>query len=104
MSADFLNALTAGTRRVAEPDPSQSDGWRVDPEARSGILALHAPPGVDAASLVAPLATHGVVVTAPDGCLRVAPSWPKGLDEVPHVLDAVDDVLAGPIATSSPPQ
>lgn len=42
MSEDFLAALTAGTRRVAEPDASQPDGWRVDPEARSGILALFA--------------------------------------------------------------
>lgn len=42
MSKDFLAALTEGSRRVAVPDPSQPDGWRVDPEARSEILALFA--------------------------------------------------------------
>ena len=40
MSPDVLVALTDGSRRVAVPDPSEPDGWRVDPHARSEILAL----------------------------------------------------------------
>lgn len=60
------------------------------PEERSGILAFRPPTGIAAAALVAPLAARGVIVTAPDGCLRLAPSWPNALDEVPLVLDALD--------------
>jgi selenocysteine lyase/cysteine desulfurase len=62
------------------------------PGGRSGILALRPPPGIDAAGLVAPLGVRGVVLSAPDGCLRIAPSWPNALDEVPDVLAAFDAV------------
>ncbi len=37
-----LAALTAGTIRAAEPDPSAPDGWRVNPEVRVAILAAFA--------------------------------------------------------------
>lgn len=65
-----------------------------DPAARSGILAVTPPRGVPAGALVAPLKERGVVVSAPEGCLRLAPSWPNALDEVPGVLGALDAVLA----------
>lgn len=38
MTEDLLAAFTAGTRRVAEPDASAPDGWRIDPGARPLIL------------------------------------------------------------------
>jgi hypothetical protein len=61
---------------------------------RSGILAFHPPAGVDPAALVGALGRRGVVVSGPDGCLRLAPSWPNALAEVPGVLAAVDEAVA----------
>ena len=36
--ADFKQALNAGQIRAAEPDPSTSTGWRVNPWVKKGIL------------------------------------------------------------------
>lgn len=63
------------------------------PGARSGILAVDAPAGVDVQAVVKGLGARGVVVSAPENHLRIAPSWPNALDEVPAVLAAVDEVL-----------
>ena len=65
-----------------------------DPAARSGILSLAPPPGVDLHDLQARLAAEGVACTTPDGHLRFAPHWPNDLAELPVVLDAVDRALA----------
>jgi selenocysteine lyase/cysteine desulfurase len=62
-----------------------------DPSRRSGILALRTP--VDAQALVRLLGARGVVVSAPDNHLRIAPSWPNAMDEVPLVVDAIDAAL-----------
>jgi len=62
-----------------------------DPSRRSGILSLRTP--VDAQALVRALGARGVVVSAPENHLRIAPSWPNALEEVPHVLDAIDSAL-----------
>jgi len=35
-----------------------------------------------------------VIVNTPDGLMRFAPHWPNAHDEVPRVLDAVDEALA----------
>ncbi|MFZ5477778.1 MAG: aminotransferase class V-fold PLP-dependent enzyme [Myxococcota bacterium] len=62
------------------------------PTGRSGILSLVPP--VDAQHLVRGLAARGVVASAPEGNLRLAPSWPNAMDEVDAVVAAVDAVLA----------
>jgi len=85
----YLDALEAGLLargfRSARPAPL---------DARSGILSVRPPGGADVLALAAALATRGVSCATPDGWLRAAPHWPNALDEVPHVLDAVDDALA----------
>jgi cysteine desulfurase/selenocysteine lyase len=62
--------------------------------ARSGILGMIPPDGVDLVALHTALASRGVVTSTPDGILRFAPHWPNALAEVPLVLDAVDAALA----------
>ncbi len=64
------------------------------PEARSGILGVIPPDGVDVIALHTALADRGVVTSTPDGVLRFAPHWPNPLVEVPLVLDAVDEAIA----------
>lgn len=61
-----------------------------DPAARSNILSLLPPDGVELAPLLAALGRAGVVAAMPDGHLRFGPHWPNALDEVPLVLDALD--------------
>ena len=56
--------------------------------ARSGILSVLPPPGVELSILAERLAEHGVAVSTPDGRLRFAPHWPNALSEVPHVVHA----------------
>lgn len=38
----LLDALEAGTLRAARPDPDAPDGWRVEPEVKTAILAAFA--------------------------------------------------------------
>ncbi|MEX1170861.1 MAG: 2,3,4,5-tetrahydropyridine-2,6-dicarboxylate N-succinyltransferase, partial [Chloroflexota bacterium] len=40
--ATVLDDLEAGRIRAAEPDPAWPDGWRVNPEVKSAILACFA--------------------------------------------------------------
>lgn len=63
-------------------------------DRRSGILSVRPPPGVDPQALVAALGTRGVTVSAPEGCVRLAPHWPNALDEVDVVTETVDAALA----------
>lgn len=65
----------------------------VDPALRSGILALRPPPGVDLGLLQRELAARGVVVSIPDGRLRLAPHFANPLDECPAVIEAVAQSL-----------
>jgi 2,3,4,5-tetrahydropyridine-2,6-dicarboxylate N-succinyltransferase len=44
----LLDDLDAGRRRAAWPDPAAPDGWRVDPELRSELLALFRAPAMRA--------------------------------------------------------
>ncbi len=60
------------------------------PEARSGILGLRPPPGVDVVALHRALEERGVACAIPDGVLRFAPHWSNHVDEIPRVLAAVD--------------
>lgn len=64
------------------------------PALRSTILGLTVPGDVRLSKLAAALRERGVIVNTPDGLLRLAPHWPNARDEVPRVLDAVDQSLA----------
>lgn len=64
------------------------------PALRSTILSLTVPADVHLSKLAAALRDRGVIVNTPDGLLRLAPHWPNARDEVPRVLDAVDQSLA----------
>lgn len=65
-----------------------------DPTLCSSILAVAPPPGVSVVALRNALLRRGVVVGIPDGNLRFAPHWHNALDEVPVVLDALEQSLA----------
>jgi cysteine desulfurase/selenocysteine lyase len=62
-------------------------------EGRSGTLSVKAPESMDGAAVVRGLNLRGVACTGPDGLLRFAPHWPNAIDEVPWVLDVLDDTL-----------
>ncbi|MFO0607713.1 MAG: aminotransferase class V-fold PLP-dependent enzyme [Polyangiales bacterium] len=88
----YLDALEAGL--VARGFESLRSA---DPAGRSCILGVRPPPGPhDVASLSRGLAARGVVTSTPDGALRFAPHWPNHADEVPAVLDALDDAMTSP--------
>jgi selenocysteine lyase/cysteine desulfurase len=88
----YLDALEAGL--VARGFESLRSA---DPAGRSCILGVRPPAGPhDVASLSRGLAARGVVTSTPDGVLRFAPHWPNHADEVPVVLDALDDAMTPP--------
>lgn len=64
-----------------------------DPAARSCILAMRTPPTTTAMQLQPRLWELGVAASTPDGLLRFGPHWPNHLDEIPRVLDAIDQSL-----------
>ncbi len=65
------------------------------PALRSTLLSVRVPEDVRLTELSAVLRERGVVCNTPDGLMRFAPHWPNSHDEVPAVLDAVDEALAG---------
>ena len=65
------------------------------PVRRSGILSVLPPAGWAVPELAHGLARRGVVCNTPDGLLRFSPHWPNRLDEVPLVLEALDEIMAG---------
>ena len=65
-----------------------------DPAKRSAILSVAVPPGVSVVALRQALAKRKVICAIPDGNLRFAPHWPNHPDEVPLVLQALDESLA----------
>lgn len=65
-----------------------------DPSLRSTLLAVAVPSDVRLSKLAAALRDRGVICNTPDGLMRFAPHWPNSHDEVPVVLDAVDEALA----------
>jgi cysteine desulfurase/selenocysteine lyase len=79
----YLDALEAGL--LAQGYTSLR---AADPAARSGILSVYPPDGIDPVALAADLNARGIGVTLPDGRLRFAPHWPNSLDELPAVLEA----------------
>lgn len=64
-----------------------------DPAARSGTLSVRPPFPLAVPALAAALGAAGVAVSTPDGWLRFSPHWPNAMDEVPVVLDALDEAL-----------
>lgn len=67
---------------------------------RSGNSSFRLPDGVSLPVLARELRARGVVPSTPDGLLRFAPHYANSLDEVPFVVDAVDQALR--VAKSSP--
>jgi selenocysteine lyase/cysteine desulfurase len=61
---------------------------------RSTLLGVQVPADVRLSQLALALRNRGVVCNTPDGMMRFAPHWPNSQDEVPAVLDAVDEALA----------
>lgn len=84
----YLDALEAGL--VARGFTSLR---APDPAARSCILSVLPPAPADVLALQRALVARGVACSTPDGLLRFSPHWPNHPDEVPLVLDAVDDAL-----------
>jgi cysteine desulfurase/selenocysteine lyase len=62
--------------------------------ARSGILALRPPAGIDVIRLHGALERSGIACATPDGMLRFAPHWANHVAEVVQVVRAVDRALA----------
>src|SRR5262249_39162582 len=52
-----------------------------NPAARSGILSVRPPAGVDLALLRRELLAAGIATAIPDGRLRFSPHWPNALDD-----------------------
>lgn len=84
----YLDALEQGLvargfRSLRAPQPSR----------RSNILAVLPPEGHSVPALQRALAAQGVSCSTPDGVLRFSPHWPNAMDEVNHVLNAIDTAL-----------
>ncbi len=62
--------------------------------ARSGILAVRPPGGVDLIRVHAALEARGIACATPDGVLRFAPHWANDVAEIPRVLAALDASVA----------
>lgn len=88
---EYLDRLEAGLQ-----DLGFTSLRAKDPAARSAILSMSPPSGVDLISLSESINARGVAVTIPDGLLRLAPHWPNALAEVPLVCAAVDEALRSP--------
>ncbi len=91
-----VGAIFAATQRFhdAVEGPLRALGFTSERaptlEGRSGILALRPPEGVTLTTLQARLAARGVIVTIPDGRLRLAPH----LDAGPATASAVIETIA----------
>jgi selenocysteine lyase/cysteine desulfurase len=64
-----------------------------DPELRSGILSFRPEKTIDVPALAAALRARGVVISIPDGLVRLAPHFSNSLDEVDVVVDAFREAL-----------
>ena len=82
---------------VLEPQV-EALGWRSlrswEPAGRSGILAFDPPAGIVTEDVVVRLGERGVVVTGPDGRLRIAPHWPNSDAEIPFVVETLERATA----------
>ena len=60
-----------------------------EPSERSNILSFLLPPDAPANIVVPHFAAHGVIVTAPDGHLRIAPHYWNQLEEIRYIKAAI---------------
>lgn len=97
LGVEMIHAHVQDWHDAIEPELLQR-GFRSyrarEPDARSGILSVRVPPGVDVQRVARQLGDRGVVVSAPEDHLRLAPHWPNDLREIPVILDAIDAVVA----------
>ncbi len=61
--------------------------------SRSCILSLKAPPSVDLLALSAAMKKRGVLVSIPDGLIRIAPHYANNISEAPHILESFKSAL-----------
>lgn len=91
-------AMQAGRVADALDQGLRARGFRSaraqDPAARSAIVSVRPPDGVDIVQLQRQLGQRGISCALPDGWLRFSPHWCNDLGQVPVVLDAVDAALA----------
>ena len=64
------------------------------PSLRSTLLSVSVPDDARLTKLAGGLREKGVICNTPDGLMRFAPHWPNSHDEVPAVIDAIDQTLA----------
>lgn len=64
-----------------------------DPGMRSCLLSFRVPAGLDVPSFASEVRKRGVVVSTPDGLLRLAPHFSNDLGEVALVRDALSEIL-----------
>ncbi len=67
---------------------------RVERDARSCILSVLPPDGIDLATFARALAPRGVAVATPDGHLRFSPHWPNDPGQIELLATALDGALA----------
>jgi selenocysteine lyase/cysteine desulfurase len=85
----YLDDLEAGlSERGFESQRAEA------PALRSTLLSVAVPDDVRLSKLSRALRNRGVVCNTPDGLMRFAPHWPNALEEVPRILDAMDEALA----------
>jgi cysteine desulfurase/selenocysteine lyase len=84
----YANALNAGL--VARGFESAR---ATHPRGRSAIVSVRHP-RFEAATIAAELGERGVSCTMPEGYLRFAPHWPNSHDELPKVLETMDETLS----------
>ena len=65
------------------------------PGGRSGILSVRVPYDCDVGELSHRLNKQGVACTSPDGLVRFAPHWPNSQEEVPVILEVIDEFMRG---------
>lgn len=85
----YLDELETGLRALGLVSRRASE-----PAARSSILAIEPPAGVDAGRLHRSLQETGVACSTPDGLLRFSPHWPNAREEIPCVVDAMARAIA----------
>jgi cysteine desulfurase/selenocysteine lyase len=66
-----------------------------DRDLRSCLLSFVPPTGCQVPNLAAALRARSVVVSIPDGLVRLSPHFANSVTEIPQVLDALDEALAG---------
>lgn len=64
------------------------------PQARSGILSLHPPKGMEVGPIWKALNSAGIACSMPDGLLRFSPHWPNDSEQIAETLLVARQCLA----------